>query len=221
MITKYINKYIIIIIINIIIIRFFIIEPFRIPSGSMIPTLLPGDFIFVNKFSYGINVPFIKKNIIKMNKPERGDIIVFYHKNGKKYIKRVLGVQDDKITYINKQIIINGQKIKNKKLSTEIDLNENKTLFNTTIFKELISPKKEYIIQKYDNIDYNKYNYTEIKIPEKSYFVLGDNRDNSEDSRFWGFVEEKDIIGKAILIWISLDMNKYIIRLERINKKIK
>lgn len=214
-------KYIIIIILNILLIRAFIIEPFRIPSGSMMPTLIPGDFIFVNKFSYGIKIPIINKEIITVKKPSRGDVIVFKHTNKKKYIKRVIGIEGDNIKYKNKQLTVNGQLVKNKVLGNDIDFELGDLIFETIKLKEFMSPNKEYTIQKYENIDNNKHNYTDLKVPKNSYFVLGDNRDNSEDSRAWGFVNENDLLGQAFMIWFSFDFKDYIIRFERLIKKIK
>lgn len=220
MIKKILNyTNIIIVIINILIIRALIIEPFRIPSGSMMPTLLPGDFILVNKFCYDINIPIINKKLIKINKPERGDVIVFIHKNKKKYIKRIIGVEGDKIQYKNKKLTINNIEIKNKKITTNLDIDKN-IIIETTMYKELLSPKKEYKIQTHENIE-NYYIDTEIEIPKNSFFVMGDNRDNSEDSRIWGLVNKKDLLGKAIIIWSSIDLENYIIRTDRIIKKIK
>lgn len=213
------HRNIILIIINILIIRSFIIEPFRIPSGSMIPTLLPGDFILVNKFCYGIKIPIINKKILNINKPKKGDIIVFNHKNKKKYIKRIIGAEGDKLEYKNKKLKINNIEIKNKKLLKNIDINK-MFIIETTIHKEYLTPKKEYTIQKYENIE-NYNSDIDIEIPKNSFFVMGDNRDNSEDSRIWGFVNEKDLIGKAIIIWGSIDLDNYIIRKDRIIKKIK
>lgn len=213
------HKNIILIIINILIIRSLLIEPFRIPSGSMMPTLLPGDFILVNKFCYGIKTPIIDKKILNINKPERGDVVVFKHKNKKKYIKRIIGIEGDKIIYKNKKLIINNTEIKNKTLSKNIEID--KTLITEIIIsKENLNPKKKYKIQNYENIE-NQYKTIEIEVPKNSFFVMGDNRDNSEDSRVWGFVNENDIIGRALIIWSSFDLDNYIIRTNRIIKKIK
>lgn len=218
---KYIKlyKYTLIIILNILLIRLFIIEPFRIPSGSMIPTLLIGDFILVNKFIYGIKNPITNSTLIEINKVKRGDIIVFYKDNKKRYIKRVIGIENDLIIYENKKLTLNNTKINNKKIETCIDF-DNNIIIESKNKKEFLSPKKEYKIKEYKNID-NKYNYTNLKINKNSYFVMGDNRDNSEDSRIFGTIEKKNIIGKAFIIWISFDMQNKIIRSERILKVLK
>lgn len=212
--------YIYIIIILIITIRCFILEPFRIPSGSMQPTILIGDFIFVNKFIYGIKLPLLNKRI-KINKPQKGDIIVFKKDDNKNYIKRVIGVEGDHITYKNKQLYVNNKIIKNKYKGKNIDFNAEKALLETICLKEYLTPKKEYEIQQYKNIKNNKYKYSNITVPINSYFVLGDNRDNSEDSRFWGFVNKKDLIGKAYIIWMSIDIKTKDIRWHRISKIVK
>lgn len=214
---EYIEIYFILILI--LIMRLFILEPFRIPSGSMQPTLLIGDFIFVNKFIYGINIPLINKSI-HIKKPERGDIIVFKKNDKKNYIKRLIGLDGDKIIYKNKNIYINNIKIKKKIRYTESTTKKNDSI-KINIFKEYLNPEKEYMIKNYKNNDTQKYNYSNIIVPKKSYFVLGDNRDNSEDSRFWGFVNEKQIKGKAFIIWISIDTKNFNIRWNRLLKYIK
>jgi len=209
-----------IILVLILSVRCFILEPFRIPSGSMQPTILIGDFIFVNKFLYNLNIPIINKKI-KTNKPERGDIIIFKSKNNKNYIKRVIGISDDKIYYTKKKLYINDKLIKNKYKCKKINFNKNNIIIETHLKKEYLNPKKEYYIQVYNNLNNPKYTYSNIKVPENAYFVLGDNRDNSEDSRFWGFVEEKNIIGKALIIWMSVDYKIIDIRWNRFLKVIK
>lgn len=204
----------------IIIIRIFIVTPYRIPSGSMQPTILVGDFILVNRFLYGINLPIIKKKI-KINNPERGDIIVFRSIYEKNYIKRVIGLPGDSIKYINKRLYINKKLIKNKIKYEKTKINKYFVIIQKQFRKEYLNPKKEHYIQIYKNIKNINYNFANVKVPDNSYFVLGDNRDNSEDSRFWGFVKEKDLLGKAFLIWLSVDYKSFDIRWNRIFKKLK
>ncbi|MDP2763168.1 MAG: signal peptidase I [Enterobacteriaceae bacterium] len=204
----------------IMLIRIFVIEPFRIPSGSMNPTLISGDIIFVNKFIYGIKNPILNKNILNINYPKKGDIIVFMHTNGQYYIKRIIGIPGDYIKYENKKIYINKQTIKTKYIGKYIKIDNGITL-EIDKFKEYLIPSKEHRILKINNINTNKYNYCDITVPKNSYFVLGDNRDNSKDSRYWGYVAEKNIIGKALIIWMNTNLNGYNVKWNRIFKYIK
>lgn len=213
-------KEIYIIIALIITIRLFILEPFRIPSASMQPTLLIGDFIFVNKFIYGINIPIIKKKI-NVTHPKRGDLIVFKKSDKKHYIKRLIGIENDKIIYKNKKIYLNNVKIKKIIKGKEKNLKNNHSTTEIKIIKEYLNPKKEYVIKNNSNNTNQKYSYSNVIIPKNSYFLLGDNRDNSEDSRFWGFIKREQIKGKAIIIWFSIDKKKIDIRWNRILKYIK
>ena len=201
------------ILIIVLITRVFIIEPFVIPSGSMKPTLLIGDFIFVNKFIYTIKIPIIEKNI-NISKPKRGDVIIFKQKETY-FIKRIIGLPGDKIEYKNKKLYINKIQIKHK-YTGEIIKNTNS--FN---FEEIIDSKTIYNIYYNKNYKFNNYKHNNIEVPKFSYFVLGDNRDNSDDSRYWGFVKEKNIIGKAFIKWLSFDNIENNIRWNRILKIIK
>nr|WP_168867072.1 signal peptidase I [Enterobacteriaceae endosymbiont of Plateumaris sericea] len=229
------------IILLVFVIRSFLYEPFYIPSSSMMPTLLIGDFVLVNKFVYGIKNPFNNNFIINNENPQRGDIIVFkFPKNPKvNYIKRVIGLPGDKIIYNtkNKQIILypannnniknnfiieynhlkrsnyfqifikNNKHLKKKKLNQYIygslKLFEYTEKINNLSHQVLFSPE---IIEESLKIYHqkNQNNYTWI-VPLDSYFVMGDNRDNSYDSRYWGFVNKKYLLGKAVFIWMSLD----------------
>jgi signal peptidase I len=196
--------------------RSFLVEPFKIPSGSMIPTLLVGDFILVNKFTYGIRLPIINKKIIELNKPKRGDVVVFRYPPDPSldYIKRVVGLPGDRVVYHNKKLTINGQEVAYESAGDYLDPAR---LYYTPRFKEtlgevqhmvLIDPEAPgYVrpIVNFPGIDQCHYNSDGVscQVPQGHYFVMGDNRDNSQDSRFWGFVPDNNLVGKAFFIWFN------------------
>lgn len=192
------------IILIVLIIRSFIVDPFRIPSASMLPTLHAGDFIWVNKFSYGIRLPVLNAKVIKLGQPQRGDVIVFRYPNNPKkdYIKRVVGLPGDKVGYFNKTIYINDEEIvkniKPKDASLLGLISARSELYSETLGENghnlLIEP--DYRLME-----------GEWVVPESEYFVMGDNRDHSNDSRFWGTVPEENLVGKAFFIWMSWDWN--------------
>jgi signal peptidase I len=163
-------------------VRTFIIQAFKIPSGSMENTLLIGDHIFVNKFVYGYHVPHTKGRILSFSSPNQGDIIVFVFPEdpSKDFIKRVIGVPGDTVEIRNKEVILNGKPI-----------HENHTIFADG--------------KTVDGLVRSRDNMPTVTVPEGKYFVMGDNRDRSYDSRFWGFVDEDAIIGKALFIYFSVD----------------
>jgi signal peptidase I len=196
--------------------RSFLVEPFKIPSGSMIPTLLVGDFILVNKFSYGIRLPVINKKIISISEPERGDVMVFRYPEDPSvdYIKRVVGLPGDRIAYLNKHLTINGEavplkeaadyllkdKIQFLKQYTEtLGKTEHSILVDTS--ESAATPYVKQFPQR-QNCVYNN-NGMVCTVPPGHYFMMGDNRDNSSDSRVWGFVPEANIVGKAFFIWFN------------------
>lgn len=199
--------------------RSFLFEPFRIPSGSLEPTLLVGDFILVNKFDYGVRLPVVHKKVLENHAPKRGDIIVFRWPPNKAYdfIKRVIGLPGDKISYINKELFINGVKVPDKELKKEMVTDE---FGDDTLMQE----KAENLLGVQHNIYINpkrdSSNYFNLVVPPGMYFVMGDNRDDSADSRFWGFVPEENIVGKAILVWMSWDGIKDRIRWSRLGMSI-
>lgn len=199
--------------------RSFLYEPFRIPSGSLEPTLTKGDFIVVNKYDYGVRLPVLHKKIFGDGEPQRGDIIVFRWPPNTSYdfIKRVIGVPGDHIKYINKELYVNGTKI------AQTDLGKSETA--DEIGDRWVANKKseDLLGVKHDiYLDPLKtsQDYQDIVVPEGMYFVMGDNRDNSADSRYWGFVPDKNIIGKAVMVWLSWDGANHTVRWNRIGKLI-
>jgi signal peptidase I len=200
------------IILGVLIFRSVFFEPFKIPSGSMIPTLLIGDFILVNKFSYGFKVPFSDWfsdpiYLTGPKKPERGDVIVFKYPQDKSlnYIKRVVGLPGETVEVINKVVYINGKAIEateidGTKLKEEIDKKYQRFNFK---FLETHTGEAKHLSQIDQDNFYNE-NFSKLTVPEGHYFVMGDNRDFSADSRSWGFVPFGHIKGKAILVWFSL-----------------
>lgn len=186
-------------------IRSFLFEPFQIPSGSMIPTLKVGDFILVNKFTYGIRMPILNSEIIPVNRPQRGEVMVFYppHQPRVSFIKRVVGLPGDEIRYTNNVLYINGVEIKQTELSKTVpELYSPCMSYESqlTIVDEALGDKA-HKMQKCDVPGDTSRNGTWI-VPEGHYFMMGDNRDNSQDSRVWGAVPEKNIIGKAVVVWM-------------------
>jgi signal peptidase I len=184
--------------------RSFLVEPFRIPSGSMLPSLLVGDFILVNKFVYGIRLPVLNKKIINIEEPKRGDVMVFRFPGNPadNYIKRVIGLPGDRILYKEKQLFINGQ---------PVGRTDDHDTYAYQEGGELPVAAKEYT-EDLDGVrhaillsaNFNQ-EPMEFTVPAGHYFVMGDNRDHSNDSRYWGYVPEANLVGKAFLIWFSWD----------------
>ncbi len=180
----------------------FALQSFRIPSGSMLPTLEIGDFILVNKYQYGIRIPILNKMIIDVSEPDYGDVMVFRFPKDEieNYIKRVVGLPGDSVVYENKKISINGQPVAQNVVDDFVfDSGPNRKT-RTKLLSESLESGESYRILH----DERKHSRNFIfKVPENTYFVLGDNRDNSKDSRNWGFVPEENILGKAFFIWFS------------------
>ena len=196
--------------------RSFLFEPFKIPSGSMVPTLLVGDLILVNKYHYGVRLPVINKKIIDLNDPQRGDVMVFRYPANPSidYIKRVVGVPGDEVAYLNQRLFLNGKPVEMQPLPEFYD-DDSTRYFKQ--FNEKLGPVEHRILVDVQRPSYirptDPFPYKEncrysaegvtCKVPAGHYFMMGDNRDNSEDSRFWGFVPDQNIVGKAFFVWMN------------------
>jgi signal peptidase I len=202
----------------VLLLRSFLAEPFRIPSGSDKPTLLVGDFILVNKFGYGLRLPVLHTKILSIGEPKEGDIIVLRYPPDPSvdYIKRIVGLPGDHINYINKVLYINGKEAPQQFIGNAED-NDG-------------SPPSWPVIEKTENllgVDHKIYlnpgmpaQDFSVTVPKGEYFAMGDNRDNSSDSRYWGFVPEANLVGKAFMVWFSWDNDKNNVRWNRIGKII-
>jgi len=196
--------------------RSFLVEPFKIPSGSMIPTLLVGDFILVNKFTYGIRIPILNAKVIEIGTPRRGDVMVFRYPEDPSldYVKRVVGLPGDTVSYVNKRVSVNGTELP-LRLDGEYQYLDRRTFARQ--FTESIDGREHRILVEEDasatpqfvkqfpfrgNCTYNTSGLT-CTVPPDHYFLMGDNRDNSSDSRVWGFVPDANIVGKAFFIWFN------------------
>jgi len=186
----------------VVIVRSFIAEPFRIPSGSMIPTLEVGDFILVKKYAYGVRLPVIHTKILDVNEPERGDVVVFRYPPQPEinYIKRLIGLPGDTVEWSNdKKLTINGKAVEYQSLENyPLQDGDSTTLSNVLQEEEILPNKVKHKLILYPlGTRAGKW-----QVPEGHYFMMGDNRDNSSDSRFWGFVPEANLVGKASLVWM-------------------
>ena len=191
------------VILAVFLIRSFIVEPFKIPSGSMMPTLLVGDFILVNKHTYGLRVPVLNNTFFEMNHPQRGEVMVFHFPKDPSldYIKRVVGLPGDHIEYRDKRLIVDGQPLET---SFEADYSYTAPGLNQVTAKQYRETLGEHTHAILNDQDAPAMDGS-ITVPAGHYFVMGDNRDHSNDSRFWGFVPEENVVGKAFMIWWNFD----------------
>jgi signal peptidase I len=204
------------VILAVFLLRSFLFEPFKIPSGSMIPTLLVGDLILVNKYHYGIRLPVLNKKIVDNNPVQRGDVMVFRYPVDPRvdYIKRVVGIAGDEVAYINKQLTVNGQPVPTKALP---DYYDESSLRYFQQWSEQLGAAEHRILTDKDRAGFVRATYdfahrdacrysaegVTCKVPPGHYFMMGDNRDNSEDSRYWGFVADEHIVGRAFMVWMN------------------
>jgi signal peptidase I len=201
------------------VLRSFFFEPFRIPSGSMIPTLQIGDLILVNKYQYGVRLPVVNKKIIEVGSPQRGDVMVFRfpHNTQQDYIKRVVGLPGDRIEYVDRRLTVNGQPVETVPLGRYFE--EGRVQYYSEFTEKLGAVSHRIILSEsamgvpimpsgpHTHPDSCRYRPDgrglACLIPPGHYFMMGDNRDNSEDSRFWGFVPDENIVGRAFFIWMN------------------
>jgi signal peptidase I len=204
------------VILAVFLLRSFLVEPFKIPSGSMIPTLLVGDFILVNKYTYGIRIPVINKKVLELNSPQRGDVVVFRYPVDPTldYIKRVVGLPGDKVEYRNKRLFINGEAMPMRPNGDYLD--KEKLYYTPRFIETLGGVEHETLVEdeappfvqhtlpfpQRDKCNYNSEGFV-CEVPAGHYFMMGDNRDNSQDSRVWGFVPDQNLVGKAFFIWFN------------------
>lgn len=203
----------------VLLIRSFLIQPYKVPTGSLEPTIMPGDFIAVNQFSYGLRLPVFRTKIYNIGEPKRGDITLFYFPGDNKtiYVKRVIGVPGDHISYQNKVLSINGDRAWQVPLGMDLDIEGNYSVPVQVRTEQLDGVTHKIFVKP----GFRPGENFDIVVPSGHYFMMGDNRDDSDDSRDWGFVPEANIIGKAFGVWMSWDSEKSGVRWNRIGEGIK
>ncbi|HJO36185.1 MAG TPA: signal peptidase I [Gammaproteobacteria bacterium] len=201
----------------VLLVRSFVAEPFRIPSGSMMPTLLTGDFILVNKFAYGLRLPVSNLQIVPIGEPARGDVVVFRFPEdpSKDFIKRVIGLPGDEIVYFQKQLFINGEPVPTEYLDRYTGPGA-RASDNLRELLEDLPGARHHILEQAGRRSLN----IRYRVPADAYFVMGDNRDNSDDSRRWGPVPSSHLVGRAFLIWMNWDSERLHPIFARIGQRI-
>ena len=186
--------------------RSFVAEPFRIPSSSMMPSLLIGDFILVNKFAYGLRLPITNTKFLPLGEPRRGDVVVFRppHHPDEDWIKRIIGLPGDTVAYRDNTVYINGQPLQYRKVGIYAGTGQGMEASGATLLTEELPGRPHPVLERED-MPYFLQGEGEWKVPPGQYFVMGDNRDRSDDSRFWGTLPESQLRGRAFLIWLNCE----------------
>ena len=206
------------VILAVLLLRSFLVEPFRIPSGSMMPTLEVGDFILVNKFTYGIRLPVLDVKVIEVGKPERGDVVVFRYPKDETidYIKRVVGLPGDRIGYYNKLLLVNGEAVAQVPAGVYVGKGSGMSMSGASQRTEILGGVEHNILvmPRTPGLE------GEFVVADDEYFMMGDNRDNSNDSRYWGTVPESHLVGRAFRVWMNWDSANGGVEWDRIGMKI-
>jgi len=191
--------------------RSFVAEPFRIPSSSMMPTLLVGDFILVNKFTYGLRLPVLNTKVVELGAPARGDVVVFRYPGagpgdpqaGVDYIKRVVGLPGDRITFRDRMLYVNDEPVAKRPVGVYVGSGMGREMTGATLLEAELAGREHQILEMGPFGDPRAEN--SWVVPEGEYFMMGDNRDRSLDSRYWGFVPERNLVGKAFVVWLNCE----------------
>ncbi|MGO4551955.1 signal peptidase I [Lysobacter sp. 2RAF19] len=203
--------------------RSFVAEPFRIPSSSMMPSLLIGDFILVNKFAYGLRLPISNKKFVAIGEPKRGDVVVFRppHHPDQDWIKRVIGLPGDTVAYRDNTVFVNGVALKYQQIGEYAGKGQGADMTGADLRQEGLPGRPHPVLEREDS-PFSMQGEGEWVVPPGHYFVMGDNRDNSEDSRFWAvhFLPEENLRGKAFLIWFNWDKQAGGVDFSRIGSNI-
>lgn len=202
----------------VLIIRSFLFQPYRVPTGSLEPTIMPGDLILVNQFDYGLRLPLWNKIFVPIGQPKTGQIALFRWpvNPAVTFVKRVIGVPGDHISYINKVFFINGKEMKQTFVKETVEVGDNGQNWPAKQYEEDLNGVRHYIIVRADRPTQD---FKDLVVPPGRFFMIGDNRDDSDDCRSWGFVTLQQFVGRANLIWMSWDSQRHRIRWDRIGMK--